>query len=137
MTFAIHGNPGCGIWFRRFIDLSKTGRMWELNEEGRHLKVTRNDEDYHQLARRLGRYKKARTAALGVIRYEEMMENIPGLFIGRKEVHKRVLEIRGKEGYNSETEEKQYRERKGSGGKKGNGEKGSRGNAHARQGEGK
>ena len=34
MVFAIRGNPGCEIWFRRLADLSKTGRIWELNEEG-------------------------------------------------------------------------------------------------------
>ena len=38
MIFIIHGNPGCDIWFRRFVDLSKTGRIWELNEEGEQVK---------------------------------------------------------------------------------------------------
>ena len=31
LIFIIHGNPGCEIWFRRFADLSKTGRIWEMN----------------------------------------------------------------------------------------------------------
>ena len=65
LLFIIHGNPGCEIWFRRFIDLSKTGRIWELNEEGAELRVTRSEEDYHLLARRFGRYRRARAEALG------------------------------------------------------------------------
>ena len=65
MIFIIHGGPGCAIWFRGFAYLSKTGRIWEMNEEGRQLKITRNEEDYHTLARRFGRYKRARTEALG------------------------------------------------------------------------
>ena len=129
MTFATHGNPGCEIWFRRFIDLSKTGRAWELNEEGRQLGVTRN-EDYQQLARRFGRYKRARTAALGGMRYEQMTENIPDRFIGWQKAHKRVLGKREKEGYSSEAEEKQYTERKGDGDKKGQGKKGPNGKAY-------
>ena len=136
MTFAAHGNPGCEIWFIRFIDLSGTGGMWELNEEGRHLEVTRNEEDYHQLARRFGRYKSARTDALGEIRYEQMMEDIPDKFIGCQKVRKRVLRKREKEEYSSETEEKQCAERKGAGGKKGDDEKGPNGKAYTQKGEG-
>ena len=97
MTFAIHGNPGCDIWFRQFVDLSKTGRVWELNEEGRHLKGARIEEDYRQLARRFGRYKRARADALGEIRYEQTTENAPDKFIGWKQVQKRVIEKREKE----------------------------------------
>ena len=58
MVFTIHGNPGSEIWFRRLVELSETGRIWELNEEGKHLRVTRNEEDYHLLARRFSRHKK-------------------------------------------------------------------------------
>ena len=89
-TFAIHGNPGCEIWFRRFIDLSRAGEIWELNEEGRHLKVTRNEEDYRQLARRFGRYKKERADAIGEIRFGQSTGAIPDRVIGWKEAHKRV-----------------------------------------------
>ena len=134
MTFAIHGNPGCEIWFRRFIDLSRTGMVWELKGEGRHLKVARNGEEYHQLARRFGRYKRARADALGGIRYEQMMEKIPDTFIGWKQVRNRVIGKREKEGYISEDEEKRYTERKGAGGKKGQGKKGSKGKAHTQKG---
>ena len=51
LLFVLHGNQGCEIWFRRFVDLSKSGRIWGLNEEGKELRVTRSDDDYHQLAR--------------------------------------------------------------------------------------
>ena len=44
MTFVIHGNTGCEIRFRRFIDLSQTGR-----------EVARKEEDYRQLERMFGR----------------------------------------------------------------------------------
>ena len=77
MTFVIHWNTGCEIWFRRFTDLSRTGKIWELNEEGELLKVTRSEEDYHQLARRFGRYKKERAYALGGIRFGHSMGEIP------------------------------------------------------------
>ena len=135
MTFATHGNPGCEIWFRRFADLSKTGRVWELNEEGRHLKVARNEEEYRQLARRFGRYKRAREDAIGEIGYEKTTGGAPDKFIGRKHVRKRVIEKREKEGYCSEGEDNRYTERKGSGGKKGQGKKGPKGKAHTPIGE--
>ena len=47
--------------------------IWELNEEGRHLKLTRDEDDYRQLARRFGRYNKARADALGEIRYGQVL----------------------------------------------------------------
>ena len=34
MVFVIRGDPGCEIRFRRFAGLSKSGRVWEMNEEG-------------------------------------------------------------------------------------------------------
>ena len=38
LIFTICGNPGCGIWFRRFVELSKSARVWELNAEGGNIK---------------------------------------------------------------------------------------------------
>ena len=125
MIFTIHGDPGCEIWFRRFADLSKTGRIWELNEEGEQLRVTRNEEDYHLLARRFSRYEKARAEALEEIRYEQMQSVETDRFIEWIEARNRVLEKRDMAGYSSEIEEKQYQERKGAkGGKGSNGKKG-------------
>ena len=60
-TYAIHDNPGSEIWPRRFAELSKTGRTWELNEENHRLKSTRCEEEYRQLSRIFGRYKGAIT----------------------------------------------------------------------------
>ena len=90
-----------------------------LGDERRRgkLKVTRNEEDYHLLARRFGLYKKARAEALGGIRYEPVQDEAPDRSIGWKKVRKRVLEKRENAGYSSETEERQYSDRKGGKGK--------------------
>ena len=94
MAFAIHGNPGCEIWFRSFVELSKTGGIWELNEEGKQLKITHNEEDYHLLARRFSRYKRARTTALSEIRIGRNGRQEPDRFIEWRVVRKRVCEER-------------------------------------------
>ena len=54
-TYAIRGNAGCETWLRMFGELSKTGTIWEINDENRHLRVARREEEYRQLARRFGR----------------------------------------------------------------------------------
>ena len=37
-VYIIHGNSGRVLWFMRFLAISKTGRIWGLNEQGMHLK---------------------------------------------------------------------------------------------------
>ena len=127
--FTIHGNPGCEIWFRRIIDISKTGKIWELNESGKYLKATKSEEDYQQISRRFGRYKRARAEALAQIKREKGAQEQEVGYIGWKEVHSRVEINRQESGYSSEQEEGQYQERKGASGKKGSkgGKKGSKG----------
>ena len=85
--YILRGNQGFGIWFGRFIELSKTGWIWELNEEHRHLKVIKNEDEYHQLARRFGRYKRARALAINELRSTQKQGDG---FIGWQEVHDKV-----------------------------------------------
>ena len=64
ISYIAHGNQGCEIWFRRFVDISRTGEMWALNEEGRHIGIMTQEEGFRQLTRTFGRYKKIRIEAL-------------------------------------------------------------------------
>ena len=59
---------------RRLVDISRAGKMWELNEEGYHLGIMKQ-ADSIQLTRRFGGYKKMRIAALGEIRENEHRGN--------------------------------------------------------------
>ena len=83
-TYVIRGNQGCDVRIERFAELPKTGCIWGLNEENRHLKLTRNEAEYHQIPRRLGRYKRARTAALSELRNEQMQNNMPAFVAIKK-----------------------------------------------------
>ena len=128
-TYAARGNPGCEIWPHRFAELSKTGMAWGINEENGHRKVTRNEEEYRQLARRFGRYKRARTAEIADVGNIQAQSNLPDTFVGWQEVHINVLEARENAGYSAGTDGRQYPERKGSGaGKKGRGREAPNGN---------
>lgn len=64
----IHGNQVGGIRPGRFEGLTRTGAICEMTEKGEFLNVTKNEDEYHQLARRYGRYKRLRTDALAGIR---------------------------------------------------------------------
>ena len=114
-SYVIHGNPGCEDLFRKLVDISRIGKMWELNSEDHHLRIVKQDEDFHQLTRRFGRYKKMRMDALNLIRGERTKENKPGDYVGWEIVRERVIKMREEAGYDSEAEENNYRERKGKG----------------------
>ena len=75
----------------------------------------KHEEDFHQLTRRFGRYKKVRIEALKTIRGERMRGNKPDEYAGWEDVREKVLQMRAASGYDSEEEEKKYRERKGKG----------------------
>ena len=128
LLFIIHGNQGCEIWFRRFLELSKTGRIWELNEEGKELRITKSEEDYNLLTRRYGRYKKARAAALTEIRHELRQVGEQDRFVGWRDIHNRVCERREETGYSSEAEENKHAE-----GNSGKGWKGGKKDGRNRQ----
>ena len=113
-VYIIHGTSGCAIWFKRFGEISTTGRTWGLNEQGMPLEITRNEEEYRQLARRFGRYKRVRGEALETLKAEKAREGEPGQFITWGEVRERAPKWRSGNGYTSEEEEKRkHREKKG------------------------
>ena len=80
-----HGDPGREVWFRRLVDISRLRKMWELNEEEHHLRIFKEEDDFHQLTRRFGRYKKMRIAALADIRETRAKEKQADIYIGWKE----------------------------------------------------
>ena len=108
LIFTVHGNRGCEIWFKRLVELSRMGHIWELNEEGRELRITRSEVEYSRLTRRYGRYKRARTAAIVEIRGEITQNGEEERYIGWKEAHTRVQKRREETGYNSEVEENKH-----------------------------
>lgn len=114
-SYAIHGNPGCEDLFRKLVDISIIGKIWELNSDDHHLRIVKQDEDFHQLTRRFGRYKKMRTEALKLIRDEREKENKTVEYVGWKTAHAKVIKMRESAGYDSEIEERHLRERKGKG----------------------
>ena len=97
------------------VEISRFGKIWALNEEDHHLRIVKQDEDFHQLARRFGRYKRARTDALKTIRDERARENKPDEFVDWETAHARVVKTREENGYDSGAEESNFRERKGKG----------------------
>ena len=114
-TYMANGNPGCEVWFRRLVDISRLGKTCELNEEEHHLGIFKQEDDFHQLARRFGRYKRMRIASLSDIRETRAREKQADIYIGWKEAHDKVMKQREEIGYNSEEEEREYREREGKG----------------------
>ena len=114
-VYAIHGNNGCEMWFKRFEEISKTGKIRGLNTPGKYLKITRSEEEYHQLSRRFGRYKRLRTDTLTKMRdgQRERESAQQGKFIEWREVHAKIQQWKGGTGYTSEEEGRKYRERKG------------------------
>ena len=112
-TYIIHGNPGCEDWFRRLADISRIGKMWGLNEEEHHFGIMKREEDFHQLTRRFGRYKKMRIDALMAIRDERVKEQKPEEYAGWEEVHARVLQMIEASCYDPEVEGNNSSERKG------------------------
>ena len=90
-------------------------KTWELQDEEQHLRIVKQDDDFHQLTRRFGRYKRARAEALKEIRDERTRENKPDTYVDWKMVHARVEMTRNANGYDSEQEEQTFREKKGKG----------------------
>ena len=119
LIFTIHGNRGCEIWFKRLVELSRMGHIWELNEEGRELRIMRGETEYNRLTRRYGRYKRARATAIAEIRSELTQNGEEERYIGWKEAHIRVQMKRAETGYSSEMEENKHNERARNKGHKG------------------
>ena len=112
-VYTIHGNNGCELWFKLFEEISKMGRIWRLNEQRAHLKITRNEDEYFQLARRFGRYKRMRIDALQALREKRTNEGMQDKFIEWQEAHAQVNKWNTESGYTSEEEERKYRGKKG------------------------
>ena len=96
----------------------ENGKIWNLNEEGKYLKETKSEDDYQQIARRFGRYKRARIEAPGQIKKENETKGLSDTYIGWQEVRNKVLKNRERSGYNSEQGEKQYQEKREQAGRK-------------------
>lgn len=114
-SYIIRGNPGCEDWCRRMVDISRIGKMWGLSEEQHHMGIMKHEEDFRQLTRRFGRYKKMRIVALKVIRGARVKERNPDEYVGWEEARAGVLQMRETAGYDSKVEESNFRERKGKG----------------------
>ena len=84
-----------------------------MNGRRAFLRITRNEEEYNQLARRFGRYKKLRLEALQALKGKRAEDGKQGEFIGWQEIHAQVNKWKDDTGYTSEEEEKKYREKKG------------------------
>ena len=54
--------------------------MWDLHEEGYHMRIMKQEEEPHQLTRMFGRYGKMRTAALSEIREMRDTEKQPDVY---------------------------------------------------------
>ena len=78
-----------------------------------HLEIARNEEEYRQLSRRFGRYKRMRGEALTTLKEEKAREGQAGKFITRGESHEQVPNWRRGAGYTSEEEEQNTGRTKG------------------------
>ena len=114
-SYVIRGNHGCEDLFRKMVEISRIAKIWELHDGEQHLRIVKQDGDFHQLTRRFGRYKRARMEALKAIRDERTKENKPDTYVDWETVHARVEMTRNASGYDSEQEEQIFREKKGKG----------------------
>ena len=109
--YTIHGKAG-----ERFgSEDSKKYRKMAAHGASPHrggLGIARNEEDYRQLSRRCGRYRRMRGVSLETLKEEKARVGRQWKFITWGEVREQVLEKRLGAGYTSE-EQRKYREEKG------------------------
>lgn len=110
VAIATNGNAGREIRFRRFGEMSESGRAWGINEECRRRRATRNEEEYRRLARIFRRYKRECETTLREIRNSQTQNSIPGKFAGWEEVQNEVMTT----GKTTDTDRKQKKHSTGS-----------------------
>ena len=99
-------------------------------------KSQKNEDEYFQLARRFGRYKRMRGASLKNIREERSQNKQQEDYVPWGEIHDRVNKMKDETGYKSEDEEKNTgtervcRRKNGLGNIVGKGKKGKHGKRH-------
>ena len=71
-------------------------------------------EDMRKITRSLGRYTKMRIKALNELRYQRARGKKPDPYVIWGEVRGKVMQMREQMGYDSDTEERDYRDSKGS-----------------------